>query len=196
MLVSTIISMGVFALVASVSPGPVNLVGVSSGARYGLAVGLKFITGATLGFIALFLLIGFGLQQLLLLLPDAMMYLKWAGVGFLLYVSYQLFRDSGELSDQQASAVPTPWLGAAMQWLNPKAWLASVSGIAAYTNPSEPVGLWLFAGLYLVICWGSLASWVLLGVWMREKLNSPRRIRILNRVLALGLLISCVVIAL
>ncbi|SBS34724.1 Cysteine/O-acetylserine efflux protein [Marinomonas aquimarina] len=195
MVVSTLVSMSLFALAASLSPGPVNLVGVSSGARYGIRVGLKFVTGATLGFIALFLLIGLGLQQLIKALPELMWYLKWAGVAFLLYISYQLWRDSGELPAEQQQNQPTPWLGALMQWLNPKAWLASISGIAAYTAPNDAQGIWLFAGLYLVICWLSLMVWVLLGAWMGEWLNTPKRIRLLNRTLAMGLIGSCAVIA-
>lgn len=195
MVISTLISMSLFALAASLSPGPVNLVGVSSGARYGVRVGLKFVTGATLGFIVLFLLIGFGLQQLIVAVPELLWYLKWAGVAFLLYISFQLWRDSGELSTDQQQNQPTPWLGAVMQWLNPKAWLASISGIAAYTEPSDVQGIWLFAGLYLIICWLSLMVWVLLGAWMGEWLNTPKRIQLLNRTLAMGLMGSCVVIA-
>lgn len=191
MAVSTLISMSLFALAASLSPGPVNLVGVSSGARFGVRVGCYFVTGATLGFIALFLLIGFGLQQIVGLIPQLMEYIKWAGVAFLLYVSLQLIRDSGELSDRGKTTAPTPWLGAVMQWLNPKAWLASIAGIAAYTQQAEAIAVWVFAGIYLVICWLSLMAWVLLGAWMSDWLSSPRRIRVLNRMLALGLVLSC-----
>ncbi|WP_067215708.1 LysE family translocator [Marinomonas gallaica] len=191
MAVSTLISMSLFALAASLSPGPVNLVGVSSGARFGVRVGCYFVTGATLGFIALFLLIGFGLQQIVGLIPQLMEYIKWAGVAFLLYVSLQLIRDSGELSDRGRTSAPTPWLGAVMQWLNPKAWLASIAGIAAYTQQAEASAVWVFAGIYLVICWLSLMAWVLLGAWISDWLSSPRRIRVLNRMLALGLVLSC-----
>lgn len=191
MAISTLISMSLFALAASLSPGPVNLVGVSSGARFGVRVGCYFVTGATLGFIALFLLIGFGLQQIVGLIPQLMEYIKWAGVAFLLYVSLQLIRDSGELSDRGKTTAPTPWLGAVMQWLNPKAWLASIAGIAAYTQQAEAIAVWVFAGIYLVICWLSLMAWVLLGAWMSDWLSSPRRIRVLNRMLALGLVLSC-----
>lgn len=194
MAVSTLISMSLFALAASLSPGPVNLVGVSSGARFGVRVGCYFVTGATIGFIALFLLIGLGLQQIVGLIPQLMDYLKWAGVAFLLYLSVLLIRDSGELSGHGKTTAPTPWLGAVMQWLNPKAWLASISGIAAYTHQAETNEVWVFAGLYLVICWLSLMVWVLLGAWMSEWLSSSQRIRFLNRTLSFGLLISCVAI--
>lgn len=65
MSLSIILPMSAFALVASVSPGPVNLVCLSSGTRYPVSQGLVFVTGATLGFIALFIAIGLGLHSLL-----------------------------------------------------------------------------------------------------------------------------------
>ncbi|MCF6143373.1 MULTISPECIES: hypothetical protein [Pseudoalteromonas] len=56
---SVIISMALFALAASITPGPVNLLSLSCSARFGARSGLLFVTGATLGFIVLFLFIGF-----------------------------------------------------------------------------------------------------------------------------------------
>lgn len=192
MTVSTILSMSLFALAASLSPGPVNLVGVSCGARFGIRAGLLFVTGATIGFIALFLLIGIGLEFVVGVIPWLIPLLKWAGAAFLLYLACQLFIDNGELGSEQSLQVPTPWLGALMQWLNPKAWLASLSGIATYTAHGEANALTIFAGLYLLICWLSLATWVLAGAAMKDWLNAPQRIQLLNKALALALAISCI----
>jgi len=60
MTITLILPMTAFALAASISPGPVNLVCLSSGTRYPLSKGLMFVTGATLGFIVLFVAIGLG----------------------------------------------------------------------------------------------------------------------------------------
>jgi|GEM_PF-3612496 len=49
MSLAMILPMSAFALAASISPGPVNLVCLSSGTRYPLTQGLVFVTGATLG---------------------------------------------------------------------------------------------------------------------------------------------------
>lgn len=54
---SIIFPMSAFGLAASISPGPVNLVCLSSGIPYGLATTLVFVTGATLGFVPLFALL-------------------------------------------------------------------------------------------------------------------------------------------
>lgn len=103
---SLLLSMALFAFAASFSPGPVNLLSVSAGARYGIRSGLSFVTGATLGFILLFVLIGSGLQQVLAVLPALTQVLQWLGVAFLLYLSYQLFSDDGELAAQSGKKAP------------------------------------------------------------------------------------------
>lgn len=56
------LSMALFAFAASFSPGPVILLSVSAAARYSIRSGLRFVTGATLGFILLFVLIGVGVM--------------------------------------------------------------------------------------------------------------------------------------
>ena len=58
-------SMAGFALAASISPGPVNLLALSAGATHGLRRSMRHVTGATFGFTALLLAMGLGLQQLL-----------------------------------------------------------------------------------------------------------------------------------
>ncbi len=187
-----LLSMALFAFAASFSPGPVNLLSVSAGARYGIRSGLSFVTGATLGFILLFVLIGVGLQQVLSVLPVLTQLLQWLGVAFLLYLSYQLFSDNGELAAQSGKKAPDFITGALMQWLNPKAWLASLSGIAAYIPEADTSQVLIFAGIYLPICWLSLSAWLWAGIALRHYLQKPASMRLLNKSLALLLAASCI----
>ncbi len=185
-----ILPMAAFALAASISPGPVNIVCLSSGSHYPIAKGLTFVTGATLGFVALFLCIGAGLYSLLAVMPLLEDVLRWSGILFLLYLSYQLFQHDGRLNMQGADNAPGFWAGALMQWLNPKAWLASAAGIGAYTNADEAYLLWLFAALYLPICWLSLASWVYAGAFLKRYIRRPLVLLSINRTLAACLVVS------
>lgn len=189
-LLPLLLSMATFALAASISPGPVNLVCLSSGTYYPIAKGLSFVTGATLGFVALFLSIGAGLYSLLNLVPLLEELLHWAGILFLLYLSYQLSQHHGRLKERDTDNAPGFMAGAMMQWLNPKAWLASAAGIGAYTNGNEPFQLWLFAALYLPICWLSLASWVYAGVFLKRHVHRPFTLLTINRTLAVCLAAS------
>ncbi|CDG54865.1 MULTISPECIES: LysE family translocator [Halomonadaceae] len=194
LLLPTLLPMSAFALAASISPGPVNIVCLSSGTHYPIAKGLVFVTGATLGFIALFLAIGAGLYSLLNVLPLLEEFLRWAGILFLLYLSYQLLQHDGRLQERGGVKAPGFMTGAMMQWLNPKAWLASAAGIGAYTTANEPHLLWLFAGLYLPICWLSLASWVYAGAFLKRYVHRPIILLTINRALAICLAVSAIVL--
>ena len=71
-----------------------------------------------------------------------------------------------------------------MQWLNPKAWLASLAGMGAYAADGNGQLVWQFSVVYFVICYGSIASWAYAGTFLRKYLQDPRRVRIFNRVMA------------
>ncbi|WP_133469913.1 LysE family translocator [Paraglaciecola marina] len=191
MTVSLLVSMSLFALAASLSPGPVNILSLSGSARYGLKVGLVFVTGATFGFIALFLFIGFSLHYLNLVLPWITQAIQWLGICFLIYLSYQLFMDNGELQVNNNGHAPSFITGTVMQWLNPKAWLASMSGISAYIPQTKPNEVLVFAGIYLPICWLSLAIWVGVGIVVGQYFQSHQKMRFMNKTLALLLAGSC-----
>jgi len=194
MTVSLIITMSLFALAASLSPGPVNLVSLSGSARYGLKTGLTFVTGATLGFIVLFVFIGFALHYFIDVLPWLTQVMQWLGIAFLLYLSFQLFMDKGELNTSDNKHAPTFITGVVMQWLNPKAWLASVSGISAYIPQAKSDEILIFASLYLPICWLSLSVWVGIGMVLGQYFQSPAKMSFLNKTLAILLASSCLML--
>ncbi|MBX9565440.1 LysE family translocator [Aeromonas hydrophila] len=176
-----------FALAMSITPGPVNLVALGSGARHGFAASLRHVVGATLGFILLLLLMGLGMGATLLQWPLAADALRWAGVIFLGWMAWQLLVDSGRVEGVDGVA-PSFWYGALMQWLNPKAWLAASMGMGAYGSAGGVGQVALFSGLYLVICLGSIACWAYAGSRLQGLLLAPQRLRWFNRAMALLLL--------
>jgi threonine/homoserine/homoserine lactone efflux protein len=184
------LSMAAFALAASISPGPVNIVALGAGARHGLRPAMRHVTGATLGFILLLVLIGLGLHEVLRHWPGLAVALHWAGVLFLLYMAWKLARDDGALGEGRNTHAPSLLRGAAMQWLNPKAWLACVAGIGAFVGQGETALLGQFSLIYLVICYLSLGCWALAGSLIRSYLDNPRRLRLFNRSLAALLVLS------
>jgi len=179
------LSMAAFALASSITPGPVNLVALNCGARFGFRASARHITGATVGFTLLLLLIGLGLYELLERAPILMRGIQWGGVAFLLYMAWRLAVDDGRLEPAAAGNGPSLLDGALMQWLNPKAWLASVAGMGLFAANGDVLRVWLFAGLYFVICYGSIACWVGAGAFRSRYLQAPGRVRWLNRAMAL-----------
>ncbi|WP_027796691.1 LysE family translocator [Paraburkholderia acidipaludis] len=184
------LSMAAFALATSITPGPVNVVALGAGTRYGLRASLRHVTGATVGFVLLLLLIGLGLHELLAQWPWLTRAIRWAGVAFLLYVAWRLAADNGEIDTATSARGPSLWVGAAMQWLNPKAWLASVAGMGAYAASGEKVLVWQFAAIYCVVCYLSIACWAWAGASLREALRKPARVRLVNRSMAVLLAAS------
>ena len=187
---SVVFSMAAFALAASITPGPVNIVALGSGARFGFRASLRHVAGATLGFFLLLVLIGLGLHELLRQWPLLTQGIRLFGVAFLLYMAWKLARDDGRLDADAAARAPSAWYGALMQWLNPKAWLACVAGMGAFAADGDVGLVWLFAGLYLLICYLSIACWAYAGSCLRHYLSNPAQMRLFNRCMAALLAVS------
>lgn len=187
---SLIMSMAAFALVASITPGPVNIVALSSGARFGFVASQRHVAGATLGFVLLLVLMGLGLHEVLQRWPVLTQWVQWAGVAFLLYMAWKLAADNGRVEARESTQAPSMLYGAIMQWLNPKAWLACVAGMGAFVADGEARLVWQFAAVYLVICYASVGCWAYAGTFLRGYLNNPAGMRLFNRAMAFLLALS------
>ncbi|MCQ4314435.1 LysE family translocator [Stutzerimonas zhaodongensis] len=187
---SLLLSMAAFALASSITPGPVNIVALSAGAQFGLRQAMRHVSGATIGFTGLLLLIGLGLNELLARWPWLTASIKLAGVAFLVYMAFRLATDDGHLATDKPALAPSLLHGAAMQWLNPKAWLASVAGMGLFAAAGDLMSVGRFAAIYFVICYASLACWAYAGTFLQHYLQEPARLRLFNRLMA-ALLLGC-----
>lgn len=187
---SLCLSMSAFALASSITPGPVNLVALNTGARHGVRASLPHITGATTGFTVLLLCAGLGVQGVLHQWPGLSDGIRFAGIAFLGYMAIKLAFDKGHLHPAAARRTPGFWHGAALQWLNPKAWLASIAGMGAFAAEPQLDRVLLFATLYYLICYASILCWAWAGSHLRPYLQQASRVRTFNRLMA-ALLLGC-----
>lgn len=185
-----LLAMASFALVASITPGPVNSLALTSGVHHGFRRSLSFVTGATVGFTALLLLAGIGMAGAVARWPLLDTLMRAAGTGFLFYLAYRLWRADGGMQAGVPGAPPGLWAGASLQWLNPKAWIAAVAGMGAYGLRDGMVSVLAFASLYFVICYASIALWAFLGERLSQVLG--RRMQAFNRAMAGLLAISAI----
>jgi len=186
-----ITAMCVFSLTMSISPGPVNMTILASGTSYGFRRTLPFVSGATIGFILLLLSLGLGLMQFVTAYPALLKYLSLAGSSFIIYIGYKIASANPELSAQETSC-PNFKQGFLMQWLNPKAWLACIAGISMFTDASSPYPLFLFSGLYFIICYLSLATWAMMGTQFSLILNTRKKVQLFDMLMG-SLLCMCAV---
>ncbi len=179
-----LLAMASFALVASITPGPVNSLALASGVHHGFRRSLAYVTGATLGFTALLLLAGLGMAEMVARVPLLDLLIRVAGTGFLLYLAWRLWGADGGMAAGGAVTPPSLWAGASLQWLNPKAWIAALAGMGAYGLSGGMPAILAFAGLYFLICYAAIALWAFAGARMAVMLARPGRMRLFNRVMA------------
>ena len=189
------LSMLAFTLVGSVAPGPVCVVTVSSAARAGMLRAMPYVLGASLGYALMVLLLGLGLGGSLAQSPAVLQGLAWVGAVYLLYLAWRIARAEPGLPRMAGIRVPGFWAGALAQWLNPKAWLFSLSGLSMFvSNQAQPLAV--FCILSLVVCLFGVGCWALLGHLLGGRLPGARAMRIFNLVMALLLVLSVVLILL
>lgn len=189
-----LLPMALFAASLSLAPGPVNLIILSTALNHGVRAPLRFITGATLGFTALLVLTGLGLSATQALAQGWMDLLSCIGATVILYFGYGLLRAEGSL-DTQNAPIPGFWQGAALQWLNPKAWIACLSGVALFNLQGKTLELIQFSTLYCVVCFCGIGAWAVLGHNLTRWLDTARKRRALNATLGACLILLALSLA-
>jgi len=108
-----------FAFVASITPGPNNLMLMASGANFGLVRSLPHLFGISIGFVVMVAMVGAGLAQVFATYPSVYRVLQVASVVYLLYLAWKIATAAGPGS-AEADGQPLNFLQAALfQWVNP-----------------------------------------------------------------------------
>jgi threonine/homoserine/homoserine lactone efflux protein len=180
----------VFAFVASITPGPNNLMLLASGVNFGFRRTVPHMCGIALGFLALLLGVGFGLGALLSAYPKLHLALKLAGGIYLLYLAWKIATARTLSPAAGAGAKPmTLSQAACFQVVNPKAWVMAVTGMAIYTDPARPyTSVLLVAAAFALVNFPSVSCWALFGVTLRRFLADPDRLKWFN--ITMGVLLA------
>ena len=126
-----------YAFVASITPGPNNLMLMASGANFGFRRTVPHMLGVALGFVFLALMVGLGLAGLFLAFPASHTVLKAVSVAYLLWLAWKI-ANAAPARAEAAAGRPFAFLqAAAFQWVNPKAWAMALTAVTASAGP-EP----------------------------------------------------------
>ena len=85
-----LLALFVFAFVASITPGPNNLMLMASGTNFGLKRTLPHMAGVTVGFTLMIVLVGLGLAQIFDAFPVTLLVLKGVSAAYLLYLAWKI----------------------------------------------------------------------------------------------------------
>jgi len=177
-----------FAFVSSITPGPNNLMLMTSGANFGFVRTIPHMLGVSVGFTLMIVLVGAGLAKIFELYPIAHQILKYASCAYLVWLAWKIATSPppGSKTGAETQAKPMTFMQAALfQWVNPKAWTMALTAVSAYTLPTDPVSsLMIVAAVFGAINLPSVGSWTLLGMQLRRFLSDPLKLRIFNVTMA------------
>jgi threonine/homoserine/homoserine lactone efflux protein len=186
-----LIGLAVFALVSSIPPGPNNLMLRASGANFGFRRSVPHMLGVSIGFTVMVLLVGVGLMQVFQAYPVTFRLLKIVSVVYLVYLAWRIGTAAPPEGDPTATGKPLTFIQAALfQWVNPKAWTMALTAISAYSPSHSIVAIGFVAAIFGAINLPCISVWTTLGQRLAAVLDSPARLRLFNRLMAVLLLAS------
>lgn len=184
-----------FAFVASITPGPTNILVLSHSSRFGLATTLPIILGACAAAALLVLLVGTGLGDVLARHATIQMLLSWAGIAWLSWMAWQIFSAPAEAIDPDRP-VEGPRLGlagaAGLQLVNPKTWMMALAVVSVFAGAEADRTvrvLWLSLAFFAISI-PCMTVWAYLGRGAARFCRSAVAMGRFNRVMAVMLLVS------
>ncbi len=180
-----------FSLVTSLTPGPNNIMLLSSGVNFGFKRTIPHMLGVITGFPILVFAVGFGLGAVLDTSPQFFVVLKYIGGAYLLFLAYKI-ATSGPLNAEQSVRRPMSYFAAALfQWVNPKAWVTAISAVAAYSDlGSYFQSVAIIISVFIFVSIISVTTWTGFGTGVRALLSNPDTLRKFNYSMAALLVLS------
>lgn len=177
-----------YSFVMSITPGPNNVMLTASGANFGFRRTLPHMLGISTGCALQIMAVCAGLGALFHSWPVLQTVLQWVGAAYLLYLGWKLL-GSGEIRESQAKEPISFWHGAAFQFINPKAWVMSLTAAALFlpTDVSVLTACSYLVAVMVLINMPCIAVWALFGSSLRGFLTRPSRRAAFNIVMAVSL---------
>lgn len=177
------------------TPGPINLLGLSSGLNKQTRSHLGFFIGVGSAMFILFVLLGYlGLQ---VINPQFLPYVSLIGCGYILYIAWKVAKAKVQVSDTSADASLSFFDGLFMQLLNPKALVATLP-IATIQFPSADITgaaivFWSF--ILAILAFGAPTSYSLAGLVLGKQVSRPGVFNVFNKLMAVLLVYVALMIA-
>ncbi|ACE85186.1 LysE family translocator [Cellvibrio japonicus] len=174
-----------YATVMSITPGPNNLLLMSSGLLFGLRRTGWHMAGITLGVVALIGSVGAGLGVLFAWEPRLQWVLKILGSLYMLWLAARLWH-TDNLGEVAAVSPVRFWEAWGFQFINPKAWLMATTVVAVFVPDGQ--GYWWrllqVSAIFGVVGAPCIFVWAASGAGLRAWLGSPCVLLWVNRVMA------------
>ena len=171
-----IASFVIYCVVVTFTPGPTNIVILSTVQGYGIKKAMEYTYGATIAFGALLAISTILNTMLVAVMPKILMLMQMIGTLYILYLAYQVYKmDTSGAAEKQVATVRSGFI---MQFVNPKVVLFTMTVIPGFVMPyyTEPYALIMFVAMITAIGFLAFVTWVLFGAIFKELLMKHQRL--------------------
>ena len=187
-----ILSLSLFMLGTSCSPGPNNIVASYSGFNFGVAKTFPHMLGVIFGFTSVVSVLNFGLINIFKLYPLIQEILKISGSIFLVYLAYKIAFSKNVKENKKEN--PVKFIETFFfQFLNPKGVIVAIIIVSTYVESGSNFINYSFWGILVsfLCAFISITFWTFVGKFFRRFATNEKFIKVFNYVMSC-LLLSCI----
>jgi len=187
--VNVFIEMTISACLTVWSPGPNNILLLSTASKYGIKKNIKLLLGIWTGSLTLTCLCGIFCSTLGNIIPGIQPIMKYLGAAYILYLAWQtLHRKPPQTNDTDRE--PSYMMGLVLQLLNVKIMIYALTMFSSYILPYENRILVLFFLAFYLMSLGAIGNliWAFAGNVLKRFYEE--HYRFMNIIMAL-LLVWC-----
>ncbi|UUZ83560.1 LysE family transporter [Paenibacillus sp. P26] len=165
----------IYCMIATFTPGPTNIVILSTVNNYGAKKAMNYSYGATIGF-GLLLVISAGLNTMLITtIPKILVVMRIVGSLYMFYLAYQIYKT--DTSKRAVNQTATFVSGFLMQFFNPKVLLFTMTVIPTFIIPHYSAFPAVSIGIIAItlIGFSAFTTWVLFGTIFKEFLHKHNK---------------------
>ncbi|KMY51434.1 LysE family translocator [Peribacillus loiseleuriae] len=188
----SITSFLIYCIIATFTPGPTNIVILSTVHNWGTKKAMQYTYGASVAFGLLLVIFATLNTMFVTIIPKIIIIMQIIGSLYMLYLAFQIFKT--DTSKPTVNQTGTFMSGFLMQFLNPKVVLFTMTVIPSFIMPYYTSMPAVLISVVVITLIGFLAfiTWVLFGTIFKEFLQKHKRI--VNVVMALLLAYSGIMI--
>ncbi len=180
-----------FCLVSSITPGPNNMMLLSSGATFGVRRTARHIAGISGGCALMVLVLGWAFAGVVSRVPGLFTALHIASTVYLLWLAWRITTSAGPHAARTRAQPFGVLEAAAFQWVNPKAWAMVLGAVTSFARPDNLLAdVPLIASVLIVIGLPCIALWASFGQVLSRCFSDPTMLRAFNIGMALLLVAS------
>ncbi|MFP7492427.1 LysE family translocator [Terribacillus saccharophilus] len=166
----------IYCFIVTFTPGPTNIVILSTVNQFGTKRAMHYTYGATLAFGLLLFLSAILNSILVTVLPKILVFLQIIGSLYMIHLAYQIYKSGSSNKNGQLNG--TFLSGFLMQFLNPKVIIFTMTVIPSFVMEyyTQSSVIMIFVAVITIIGFLAFIGWVLFGTIFKRFLQKHTKI--------------------